>query len=127
MEVLLVSFRKIFIARMSERIGDHHRLHSLNDQTGKTLASGHGDFVDRFPIQTLGGSERQPILVSIEDINRANFRLHAVRYRRDDALERLLQVVRMADEGADILEDVQMRANFPRLFLYLSHGCKQKT
>ena len=125
--MLLVRFGEIFVARMRQGIGDHDRLHALDNQSGQTLAGAHGDFIDRFAVQAHGGAESQAVFIAIQNIDGANFRLHPVRDSGNYAIEGLLQIVRVADEGADILKNVQMRANFSRFLFCFGHDRRIKT
>jgi len=120
-----MGFRKILITWVSEGIGDHHRLHSLDYQSGETFARTHGNFADGLRVQSHSRVQGQTVLFAIENIDRADFGLHPVGDGGDDSIERLLQIVRVADQRADILENIEMRrrSNAPIAFgLQFGHG-----
>src|SRR6266508_4421829 len=124
MKMLFMRFREILVARVSKRICDHARSHSLNDQTGEALAGAHGYFADGLRVQALGRPKRQTILLSVQNIDRTNFGLHSFRHGGDDAIESLLKVVGLTDKGTDIGEDIEMRRNIRTVFFSFSHSCR---
>src|SRR6266540_397823 len=124
MKMLFMRFREILVARVSKRICDHDRSHSLNDQTGEALACAHGYLADGLGVQALGRPKRQTILLSVQNIDRTNFGLHSFRHGGDDAIESLLKVVGLTDKGTDIREDIEMRRNIRTVFFSFSHSCR---
>ena len=115
MKMLLVGFREVFIAGMSQRIDDHHRLHPFDDQSRQSFAGCHGNFANRVRVKPHGGPERQSIFLLIENIKGADFGLHTISHGGDDTVQGFLDIMGMADEGADILKDRKVRLCF-------SHG-----
>ena len=101
---LLTRLRKILVPRVGHRIDDHHRLELLEDEAGEALVDAHFDLADRLAVEALGGPEGQAPLARIVDVERADFRLHPLGDDLHDPLERALQVVRVRDDGADVVE-----------------------
>ena len=66
-------------------------------------------------VKTHGGPERQSIFLLIENVQRADFGLHTISHGGDDTVQGFLDIVGVADEGADILKDRKVRLCF-------SHG-----
>jgi hypothetical protein len=90
-ESFLAGFGEVFVARMAHRVGDRHRLAFFDHQPNQPLAHAHRHSSDRLAVETHGCAQDQPLALGIEQIQRADLRLHPLGDRRDDLVESFAQ------------------------------------
>ena len=104
---LLVRLGEELEARVHRRVGYRDRLHGLDDEAGQALADQHAHAADRAVLEAGGRPQRERRRALVEQVDRARLGTHALGDHLDDAVERLLQVLGLADQGADVLEEAQ--------------------
>ena len=83
----------------------------LDDGADEALVGAHRDFADRFAIQPEGRAEHEPVALWIEQIERADLDLHALRDRGDDFIQRLAEIGGgLATDRRDILDQSELVA-----------------
>ena len=105
-KAFFMGFRKVFVTGMLQGIDDHHRLHSLDDQSREAFTRAHGHLVDG-PRPIHGRAQGEAFVLAVENIDRAKPGFHPFRHRCDDAIEGLLEIARMADQRTDIFRIVR--------------------
>ena len=101
---LLAGLGEVLVARVRQRIDDHHRLVLLDDHAGEAFVDAHRHLADGGALETGGRPQRQPLILGIEEVERADLGAHLLGDDLDDVLERLLEILRMTGERTDVLE-----------------------
>ena len=108
---LLAGLGKIFVARMTDRVGDADRLALFDDHPDQSLIGAHRDFADRFAIESDSGAQDEPLALRIEQVERADLDLHPLGNRGNDFIEGLAQVRRgLATDRRDIFDQSELVA-----------------
>ena len=102
--MLFMGFREIFVTRMGQRIERPSPASCARSPSPLAPRLCPWRLCRPTPGQAHGRAQGQPVGVAVQDVNRTDFGLHSFGYGGDDPLESLLQVMRMADQGADILK-----------------------
>ena len=105
MEALFAGFLEIAVTGMFFRLLDCHHRAFFRRQAGETFADFHGDLADRLAGQALAGAKTQGLLIVFNQVDGADFGTHAFGNQGDDVFQGFIEVVRLVDQGADILED----------------------
>ena len=99
---------KVQEAGMRRGVHDHHGVACLHHQSGQSLVDGHGHPPHGRLVEAPRGAECQPPALGIEQVDRADLGLHALRDDARDAVEAPLQVLGFIDEAADLLQGDEM-------------------
>ena len=102
---LLAGLREELVARVGERIDDHHRLELLDHHAGQAFADRHRHLADGAALETGGRPQREPLGPRIEQVDRADVGARALGDHLDDPLQRLLEVLGARGGRGDVLED----------------------
>src|SRR5215831_14920531 len=105
MKALLPGIGEELEARMDRRVGHSHRLHGLDHEAGEPLVDLHLHLADRAAVEAGRCPESEGLRGGVEEVDRADLRAYAIRHHLHDTVEGLLQVLRLADQGADMLEE----------------------
>src|SRR6185369_8685115 len=85
----------------------HDHAAALNDQTGEAFVDLHGNPVNRSLRKTLGGLQQQRLSILLQQIDRADVGLHAFGHYGNNIVESFMQIMRMQDDGTDVLKRPQ--------------------
>src|SRR5207247_161542 len=105
MVFLLAGLREVLVPGMRDGIDRHHRLALLDHHAGETCLDAHRHLADGALLEPRRRPEREALRARVEDVQRAHLRPHALGDHLDDALERLLEILRARGDRADVLEN----------------------
>src|SRR5207302_3525862 len=105
MVFLLAGLREVLVPGMRAGIDRHHRLALLDPHAGETFLDAHRPLPDGALLEPRRRPEREALRARVEDVQRAHLRPHALGDHLDDALERLLEILRARGDRADVLEN----------------------
>ncbi len=91
-ELFLAGFRQVVIVGMSASVFQINRLSVARHQANKTLIQLQAYVANRLFAKTLGGHQDMAIDVAVQQVNRADLRVHSIPYARHNNVERSLQV-----------------------------------
>src|SRR4051812_42550308 len=101
---VLARFWKILEARMGKGVIDGDRCESFGDQPRQAFIEPHAHAADALGAQADRGAEDELATLGLEEIDRADVGAEAALDKVDDISQRLVRVVAVRDELADLLQ-----------------------